>query len=411
MRKIFSITLLLFSFLTVWAQHTAGNCQGSLSPYPEIKERILYPDSLTPIFMNHVGRHGSRYPAGSTSAKTMQTALERAVSLGTITPLGLQFKEVIENIIIRSLGQWGELDSLGMAEQRGIARRMFTLYPQLFTSKGIVAQSSHSPRSIMSMYCFTHELARRAKGIDIATHAGPRLNATLRPFDENTAYQRYMQEKPYQEIYQAYVDSTCPIPVTRLLGDGFPDSVEELKQLSIIEYYNIANMQAMGMKHEWEPFLTLDEYSLLWSCYNLRQYLMQCQSSLSFTPASIAAPLVQDIVETFDMAVKRKISYSAKLRFAHQETVMPLYSLLKLEGCHFMTSNWSDLKNTFQDYRVVPMASNLQLVLFKSKTGHYYLRCDLNEQPIPLIEGSAVIYTPWNEARQYMMTCAKHKTK
>ncbi|MBS7410971.1 MAG: hypothetical protein KIG59_08455, partial [Muribaculaceae bacterium] len=35
--------------------------RASLSPYPERNASAQYPDSLTPVFINHVGRHGSRY--------------------------------------------------------------------------------------------------------------------------------------------------------------------------------------------------------------------------------------------------------------------------------------------------------------------------------------------------------------
>ena len=40
------------------------NSQGSLKPYPAPESLNQYPDSLTPVFINHVGRHGARYPAG-----------------------------------------------------------------------------------------------------------------------------------------------------------------------------------------------------------------------------------------------------------------------------------------------------------------------------------------------------------
>lgn len=48
---------------------------------------------------------------------------------------------------------------------------------------------------------------------------------------------------------------------------------------------------------------------------------------------------------------------------------------------------------------MVPMAANLQMILFKSDTGRYYVRFDLNEKPIALIPNSAEIYIPWPTAR------------
>ena len=40
---------------------------GSLMPYPEITSRVAYPDSLVPVMINHVGRHGARYPASASN--------------------------------------------------------------------------------------------------------------------------------------------------------------------------------------------------------------------------------------------------------------------------------------------------------------------------------------------------------
>lgn len=48
------------------------------------------------------------------------------------------------------------------------------------------------------------------------------------------------------------------------------------------------------------------------------------------------------------------------------------------------------------------MAANLQLILFRSDTGHYYLRADLNETPTPLIPGTTTLYTPWPTALTYL---------
>lgn len=51
------------------------------------------------------------------------------------------------------------------------------------------------------------------------------------------------------------------------------------------------------------------------------------------------------------------------------------------------------------------MAANLQMVLFKTGAGKYYVRFDLNERPLPLLPGSDVVYLPWKQAREYLMRC------
>lgn len=60
----------------------------------------------------------------------------------------------------------------------------------------------------------------------------------------------------------------------------------------------------------------------------------------------------------------------------------------------------------WQSWHVVPMASNIQQILFRAPSGNYYLRTDLNEVPVPLIPGSDELYVPWERARYFMATVA-----
>ena len=85
--------------------------RASLSPYPERTASAQYPDSLTPVFINHVGRHGSRYPASSHFTMLIHRALERAEREKTITPLGRLFKADVERVISATANRWGELDT------------------------------------------------------------------------------------------------------------------------------------------------------------------------------------------------------------------------------------------------------------------------------------------------------------
>ena len=71
-----------------------------------------------------------------------------------------------------------------------------------------------------------------------------------------------------------------------------------------------------------------------------------------------------------------------------------------------MTNYFDTVALHWKNFHVVPMASNLQFILFKTKKGgRYYLRVDLNEVPLTLIPGNESIYIPWSLARDYMMRC------
>ena len=96
------------------------------------------------------------------------------------------------------------------------------------------------------------------------------------------------------------------------------------------------------------------------------------------------------------------------LRFGHAETLMPLFSLMRLPGCYFLTDDLQDVAASWRDFDIVPMAANLQMILFRSATGRYYLRVDLNERPVAVtVGGKAEIYVPWTEARQHFLDLMK----
>ena len=193
-------------------------------PYPAPASQAQYPDSLVPVFINHVGRHGARYPASSANCAKLAAALSRADSLGTITPLGRSLKTLNERVIARSTNRWGALDSLGMSEQQGIAARMYFNYRPVFENGAVVqALSSYSPRAMMSMYSFTHQLDRMSNRITFTTSTGRINSGLMRPFDTVQSYLDFRRDKTWEPPYTEHFAKACPTTaIRRVLGEGYP---------------------------------------------------------------------------------------------------------------------------------------------------------------------------------------------
>lgn len=381
-------------------------CQGSLRPYPGPSHAYDYPDSLTPVFINHVGRHGSRFPASASNCITLQRALMHADSIGSITPLGKRLLALTQHAIERSNGQWGALDSLGMAEQRGLAARMYSNFPMLLNNGEIKAISSYSPRCLMSMYSFTHQLSRMNNKLEISATSGRNLSYLMRPFDIDNEYLEFRKDKNAMKPYEDFMLQAIPVePLQRVLGKNYPYDDIDVQSLALTEYYVIAGMSAMQVQCDASEYFTSDEYNRLWSCFNLRQYLQRTASTVSTIPADIASPLLANLIETTDDVVNGKSKLKAMLRFGHAETLMPLLSLMRLNGCYYMTNYFDTVAKNWQDFNVVPMSANLKMVLFKTAKGKYYVRIDHNETPVTLLPNSSSIYIPWEEAREYLMRC------
>lgn len=392
--------------------YTYAECRGSLAPYPLEVNPAVYPDSLVPIYINHVGRHGARFPASAAHCIKLGKYLAKADSLGTITPNGRRLMRINELIVARSAGQWGALDSLGIAEQRAIASRMFYNFGEVFSKAAggslVSAISSYSPRCMMSMYSFLHQLDRMDNRTEFVTSTGRSNSKLLRPFDVDESYLEFRRENVWKAPYDEYFRQACPsAPARRLLGERFAFGARDEEQdVALTAYYVLAGCAAMSMEVDMSEFFTQPEVNALWSCFNLRQYLQRTATTLSTVPADIASDLLVDLISTTDKFIEGTNPATVNLRFGHAETLMPLLSLMRLKGCYYMTNYFDTVGLHWRDFYVVPMAANLQMILFKAKkSGRYYLRVDLNEQPVPLQPNSSVIYTPWSEARLYMVRC------
>lgn len=138
----------------------------------------------------------------------------------------------------------------------------------------------------------------------------------------------------------------------------------------------------------------------------MRHYLEHSASVLNDIPAKIAAPLLQDLIATTDGFIAGdKAVAKVMLRFGHAETLMPLLALMRLPGCFYLTNYPETVADHWKDFDIVPMAANLQMILFRAPSGAYYLRIDLNEVPVTLIDGSSTLYLPWTRAREYLREC------
>ena len=170
-------------------------------------------------------------------------------------------------------------------------------------------------------------------------------------------------------------------------------------------YRGLMVLPAMGLEMTIQQYFTKEELNALWGCENLRHYLVRTASTLSAEPALIASALLANLIETTDIAARGENTAAVQLRFGHAETLMPLLSLMRLPGCYYMTNYFDTVALHWKDFHVVPMAANLQIILFITADGHPYVRVDLNEHPINLIPNSDRIYIPWKEAREYLLRC------
>lgn len=386
--------------------YTTDDCLGSAKPYPAPDDPAVFPDSLTPVMVNHVGRHGARFLSSAKTTVELTRVLLKADSAGVLSPLGKELLAAARYIAEISHNRWGALDSLGMAEQRGIASRMFLAYPKLFINGKVNAISSYSPRCVMSMYEFTHQLDRLNNQVELYTASGHQTSPLMRPFDVDRAYIEWAKDKPWEAPYDMFFETTAPSsPARKLVTDPNFFTAAEAAGLSWTEYKVLAGLPAMGLPVDFSRYFNSAELNALWACENLGHYLKRTATTLSMEPALIASELLLNLITTTDAAVEGRNPYNVQLRFGHAETLMPLLSLMRLPGCYYMTNYFDTVALHWKDFDIVPMAANLQMVLFRTDKGDWCVRIDLNERPMRFIPNSDRIYIPWSEAREYLVRC------
>lgn len=389
--------------ITAQTDYDFNECLGSSRPYVDPTCIINTPDSLTAVMINHVGRHGSRYPSSGKHAIAVKRLLKDASAKRTITGKGIRLLALAEEVIDKSTGRWGALDTLGKTEQRWLAARMMGAFPRLFNNTRINAISSYVPRCIMSMYEFTHQLSRQNNRLEINTSSGRQHNELMRFFENNEEYEALTGSDIFKSTVVEWEDSLLPRRlITKFVGSGYDTDSIDVNGSLLAVYSLLAGTAAMELPCRISDYVSREEFNALWGAFNFRQYMNHSASALSDIPAEISKPLLLNLIETTDRMIAGESLAPVQLRFGHAETLMPLLALIHLPGCRYITEDYATVGANWKDFDIVPMAANFRLILFKSKRGNYYVRADLNETPVPLCDGWD-LYVPWEDAKAYLM--------
>ncbi|MBO4944136.1 MAG: histidine-type phosphatase [Muribaculaceae bacterium] len=387
--------LLLKAQSPVVTDYSYAQCAGSSIPYAKHFDDIQVPDSLTAVVINHVGRHGARYPTSADNCEYLASVLHKAEDQGTLTPRGRSLLALTERVLDYAAGRWGRLDSLGQAEQREIAARMYVKYHRLFTGdSNISAISSWKPRCRMSMYEFLHQLSLLSDKLQITSQSGPDQDRLMRFFDG------WKKPDVITEICRTERDNLLPDKpqcAVAVVGEEMAD-----RKLAQAMYAVVSTCGAMEMSVNPAEWFSREEYNILWSLKNLSQYLDHSASIWTTQPAELAGQLMAELIFTTDRALSGA-GPQVMLRFGHAETLMPLLSLMRVKGAYYISSDPATVATNWRDFDLVPMAANLQIVIFKSTSGKKYARVDLNEIPTPILPGSDEIYVEWEKLRSHWL--------
>jgi hypothetical protein len=361
------------------------------------------PRGYKPFYISHYGRHGSRYLISDDDYKRMLDRLRDAAEHGALSELGQDVLARLEQVWAEAEGRGGELSPLGVRQHHGIAQRMYKAFPEVFAgTPDITAASTTVMRCAHSMFSFIEGLKELDPSLNIPRESGKRNMNYLNYHSAESGKYSGHDGDWYQDYRKFKDEKTHP---DRMVNAIFTDSLYVRRHIDTKDfmwgmYWLTVDMQNMECPVSFMNLWQDDELFNLWEVFNFNFYA--CNSSYPLADGQHvdnAKNLLRNILETTDdyIATGRN---GATLRFGHDGNIIPLAALLQFENCAAYESNPYELYKVYTDFKISPMASNIQIIFFKNKSNDVIVKFMLNEREvhIPAATDKFPFYN-WTDAR------------
>lgn len=390
-------TTLRFPFVAALVMLAALPLRAGLQPYgsmtpisfPE-QACAWWPDSLKPVLVSHIGRHGARYLSSEKKVSDVEKALGKARIEGTLTAKGTDAMGILQQVRTATGTDWGMLTALGFDEEAWIASQITSIAPELMKNGVVEGIATEVPRVVQTMYALSTGLARYSDDLEIYASDGREYSPWLRYFATDSVYMRYLADGPWKAEYERFFDSTVPTaPAEALVGKGWKK--HDLQKLTMAMYGVMQGMPAAGLDISRYLWFSDAEMQRCASVSNLLHYLQRCASPFGDEPARAAIPLLKLILSLGLPDGGTPERTVALLRFGHAETILPLFSLMGLPGCDNTRLTPENLAATFDVGLVSPLGANLQLYYLEGSSGRRYVAALMNGRAVAPAPGSALI--------------------
>lgn len=363
------------------------------------------PKGYEAFYISHYGRHGSRYLISDKDYRAVIDLFEKADSADALTALGKDVLGRLANVWKEACGRGGELTPLGHRQHRSIARRMYQAFPTAFAGKpSLSARSTVVMRCAHSMNSFCEGLKEMNPALEIPRESSERHMYYLNYHSPQSNYFTRHRGPWYEENRKFEAAMTNP---DRLVGSLFSDDTFVLRNVNPHElmwgiYWVAVDMQNMECDETFTDLFTPQELFDLWRSFNYGFYVRN-----SNHPASRgmlldnAKPLLRDIITCADKVIESH-GNGGDFRFGHDGNLIPLTGLLHIENCDAACDDPYRLHEVYSDFKISPMAGNVQIVFFRNKANDIIVKFMLNEREvrIPVHTDCAPFYH-WNDVKDY----------
>ena len=383
-------------------------CGGVYYAYPTVERHDTpAPKGFKPFYVSHYGRHGSRYLISDNDYKWVLDAFHKADAAGALTPFGHNVMDRLDSVWVEARGRGGELSPLGARQHRAIANRLYHAYPGVFTDDAeITAKSTTVMRCAHSMFAFVEGLKENNPKLQIPRESGERAMVYLNYHSPESGPYAGHEGPWYQDYRKFKAEKTNP---HRMMKELFNDSLYvrryvDPEGLMWGLYWVAVDMQNMESDISFFDVFTPQELFDLWQVFNFNFFA--CNSSYAAAEGQLtgnARNLVCDIVAKADRCIASG-EHGADFRFGHDGNIIPLAALMRLTNCYTDEMRPERLGSVWSDFKISPMASNLQMIFFRNKKGDILVKIMLNEREIAVDMPSATFpFYRWDDLRAYLL--------
>lgn len=387
---------------------TGGNYLAYLTPTSKLTPT---PKGYEPFYINHYGRHGSRWLLDPSDYMNAIMPLKEADRYDKLTPKGKETLEKLEAFYATTTKRLGDLTTVGERQHHGIGKRMTEHFPEVFKGTPLVdARSTVVIRCILSMTAECEEITAFNPNTRMHNDVSQSLQYYLNKGWDGELRRQGNSPARGQAVDAAEKKYTHPERLCSVLFNDQQYVADSLDSRAfMLALSEVAtNMQSHDTDLSFYDLFTEEELYDLWKIKNIDWYLgygaaPQTKGIMPFAQNN----LLRNMIETADTIVGNRKFNGATLRFGHEICVMPLACLLELDSCGVQVENLDELDQKWVSYRIYPMACNIQLVYYRPKKadGDILVKALLNENEATIANLKPVTgpYYRWSDIRDYFI--------
>lgn len=366
------------------------------------------PKGYKPFYINHYGRHGSRWSHNDSDYFKVKEVFDVAAEVGVLTQLG---EDVHKRLIITCEDarlRAGDLSEVGVRQQYGIAERMYKSFPEVFKSNHYIqCRSTRSVRCVLSMAAFSERLKELNPDLKITREASRRYETYLSCLSPESYNMITDPNQPWRKKLDQYIaDKVHPQRLMKSLFSNevyVKDNIDEKKLMSSL-WVIASTMQGTDLDISFYDIFTKEELFDLWMGDNANFYVLDGPSPyVGKMLVDNAKYLLDNFIKSSDAAIKGN-GISASLRFGHDSNIIPFAAIMEIENCNIITEYDDDeLYKKWCNFLIAPMAGNIQWIFFKKKgSNNILVKFLLNENEVRIpVETKTFPYYDWDKVKAF----------